>query len=105
MVNWRYGDNFFATLDDMQGIERSKIVEVMVEVLTGLDQQITARELHALRVGDGSNAPNRVGPNGESLWRVSMQVNTPQARRLHYMRANDGSVEFTSVRLHDDFKT
>jgi hypothetical protein len=33
-----------------------------------------------------------------------MQINTPSARRLHYWRCPDGTIELSSVRLHDDME-
>ena len=41
---------------------------------------------------------------GETCWRVSLQVKTPSARRLHYWVCADGSIELSSVRLHDDYR-
>lgn len=76
----------------------------MVQVLTGRDAELVSRELHQLRTGMGGDDPPVTRTGGETCWRVSLQVKTPSARRLHYWMRNDGSIEFSSVRLHDDIR-
>lgn len=105
LADWSYSDHFFDTLRALQGIDRTKIVDVIVEVLTGLDAELRGRDLHQLRSGQGGDDPVRLGPNGETYWRVALQVGTASARRLHYMRRHDKGVELASVRLHDDLRT
>ncbi|WP_425308951.1 hypothetical protein AADG42_09350 [Ammonicoccus fulvus] len=104
LAEWTVGSHFFRSWGEIEGISRSKVVDVLVEVLTGLDAEQQARELHQLRTGDGGNDPVVTRPDGATAWRVSLQVKTPSARRLHYWRLPDGSIEFSSVRLHDDFR-
>jgi hypothetical protein len=36
--------------------------------------------------------------------RVALQQGTSGARRLHYLKKNDGTIELSSIRLHDDFR-
>lgn len=96
------GENFLASLDELHGLDRSKVVDVAVEVLTGLAAQLYGRELHQLRSGDAGNAPARVRADGAVAWRCAIQRATPSARRLHFWQLPDGSIELSSVRLHDD---
>jgi hypothetical protein len=105
LAEWCYSEHFFDTLTELQGVDRGKIVDVLVEVLTGLDAQLSGRDLHQLRSGAGGSDPPRVGPSGESYWRVSLQTGTPGARRLHYGRSPNGRIVFSSVRHHDDLRT
>ncbi len=98
------GPDFFGTWASVEGISRGKVVEVIVEVLTGLADTLPGRELHPLRTSEAGNAPVRTRSDGATCWRASLQVNTPSARRLHFWRLKDGSVELSSVRLHDDFR-
>jgi len=105
LKKWQYGDNFFSTLHEVQGVPRDKIVEVIVDALTGRDAKIDARYVHQLRTGPGGDDPVRTREGGEMCWRSAIQQGTPQARRLHYWKCNDGSIELASVRLHDDFRT
>ncbi len=101
---WTYGPDFLASLDQIEGVSRDKVVEVIVHVLTGRDTELVSRELHQLRTGPGGDDRPVTRERGEICWRVSLQSNTPAARRLHYWQCADGSVELSSVRLHDDFR-
>ena len=81
------------------------LVEVIVQVLTGRAPEVAARELHQLRTGLGGDDPPVVREHGsETCWRVSLQINSPSARRLHFWRCADGAVELSGLRLHDDFR-
>ncbi|MFT3969103.1 MAG: hypothetical protein QM695_02205 [Micropruina sp.] len=104
LKEWTYGEQFFHTLHAVQGVARSKIVRVIVHILTGLDTELASRELHQLRSGGGGDDAPVVRAGGESCWRVSLQTKTPAARRLHYWMRADGSIELSSIRLHDDFR-
>ena len=105
LKRWAYGERFFQTLREVQGVSHDKVVDVIVDVLTGRDAELASRELHQLRTGTGGDDPPRTREGGETCWRVSLQVKTPQARRLHYWQCRDGSVELASIRRHDDFET
>lgn len=102
--SWSVGPEFLATMDAVGGVSRTKVVNVIVEVLTGLAAELDARELHQLRTGDGGADPVRVRADGATCWRVALQVRTPSARRLHYWQLRDGSIELSSIRLHDDVR-
>jgi hypothetical protein len=99
---WQVGDHFLASWAEVGGLERSKVIDVVVDVLTGRVEQMPARQLHQLRQGAGGNDKPVVRSDGATCWRVALQQQTPAARRLHYWRLNDGSVELSSVRLHDN---
>lgn len=73
-------------------------------MLTGLVFQIAGREAHQLRTGTGCDDPFVSRADGANCWRVSLQIKTPSARRLHFWQLNDGSIELASVRLHDDVR-
>ena len=103
--NWGYGPDFFASLEAVQGVDREKVAHVMLEVVLGLDKELNSRGLHQLRTGEGGADPKRRTAAGDTYWRVYLQTNTPGARRLHYVRRADGSVVFTRVGLHDDFRS
>ncbi|MFT3888274.1 MAG: hypothetical protein QM713_08955 [Arachnia sp.] len=100
----QYGPRFFDSLKKIEGVSREKLVEVVMHVLTGLDAELASRELHQLRTGSGGDDPTRTRSDGSTAWRVSIQVNTPSARRLHYWRRPDGTVELARVCLHDDLE-
>jgi len=104
LKTWTYNAQFFDTLRDVQGLPREKLVEVLVQVLTGRDAELASRGRHVLRTGKGGDDPDVVRDRGEHCWRVSLQTKTPSARRLHYWTCADGSIELSSIRLHDDFR-
>lgn len=104
LKKWTYGEQFFDTLHAVQGVARSKIVRVIVHILTGRDAELASRELHQLRSGIGGDDAPVVRAGGETCWRVSLQTKTPAARRLHYWMCADGSIELSSIRVHDDFR-
>lgn len=88
------GPDFLPSLARLEGITRSKVIEVCVDVLTGRAEAMTSRELHALRVTEAGSTEQRVREDdGAKAWRVSLQVNTPSARRLHFWRLIDGGIE------------
>ncbi|MDR1512055.1 MAG: hypothetical protein LBS56_01030 [Propionibacteriaceae bacterium] len=105
LKEWSYADHFFTTFAALEGVDSAKVVDVMVEVLTGLDQRLAGRDLHQLRDGTGGDDKTRLNARGEKYWRAALQQGTPSARRLHYLARDDGSVEFSSVRAHDDYRT
>ena len=101
---WEYAPQFFDTLRNVEGVERSKLADVIVEILTGLVKQMPGRKLHLLRTGEGGNEPIRQTPQGESYMRVALQLGSPGGRRLHYYHRNDGVVVLSSMRMHDDYR-
>lgn len=103
LMDWTIGEGFFESWAEVQGVERAKVVDVIVEVLTDLAPRVSAREVHQLRSGSGGDDPPRTRGR-ETAWRVSLQVGTPGARRLHYWKG-DGVIELSSIRHHDDLRT
>ena len=95
------GPDFLPSLDCLEGIDRDKVVDVVVEVVTGLVDEVNGRELHPLRVGAGGGMPARTRDDGAICWRAALQVNTPAARRLHFWRGRD-VLELSRVTTHDD---
>lgn len=97
------GADFLPSLSRLAGIPRAKVIEVCVDVLTGRAETLASRELHPLRVGEAGGTEQRVrAEDGAKAWRVSLQINTPSARRLHFWRLPDGGVELSRVGVHDD---
>lgn len=87
------------------GVARAKVVDVVVEVLIGRADRMPGREVHQLREGTGGGAAGvKRSSDDATCWRVALQVNTPQARRLHFWRLPGGTVELSRVVLHDDME-
>lgn len=104
LADYELRDGFIASLDEVDGISRQKVVDVVVDVLTGRVHELGSRDSHQLRESDGPNAAYVKRADGSTCWRVALQRNTPQARRLHYWQRPDGSVELSAVRKHDDMR-
>lgn len=93
---WRVGPSFLHTLDTLQGVSRSKVVDVVVDLITGRLEGV-----RPLKSGPHPKSPVVKAANGSVVWRVNLQHNTSAARRLHYTQDRHG-IELTSVRVHDD---
>lgn len=103
LARYRIGPAFLPSLDALAGVSRAKVVAVCVEVLTGRAETLTSREVHPLRCSEAGDAGDRMrAEDGARAWRVSLQVKTPSARRLHFWRLPDGSIELSKVGVHDD---
>jgi len=77
------------------------VADVVVDVLTGLAENSTGRDMHPLRSGTGGD-DDVLRREGYTCWRVAIQRRSPQARRLHFWRSAD-DIELSRVVLHDDY--
>jgi hypothetical protein len=102
-LRFRIGPRFLATLRELEGIAEAKVVDVCAEVVLGVAERKAGREMHPLGDGAASLAPRLRARDGAKAWRCALQIKTPSARRLHWWRLSDGSIEFASVNRHDDF--
>ena len=82
----------------------AKALKTVVEVLTGLADRSSAREVHPLRVSEGGDAPQHQRDDGARCFRAAIERGVASARRLHYWKAPNGQVELSRIVLHDDFK-
>lgn len=98
--HWDYTSEFFDSLEKTQ-INRQRVVDAALEVLTGIAQQSKSRRCHRLRTGSGAEEAFRVGPRGEKVWRIYLDQGH-SARRLHYYEDAKGRYTFASVGVHDD---
>ncbi|MFC8800143.1 hypothetical protein ACFT2C_20610 [Promicromonospora sp. NPDC057138] len=102
LAEYTLGPRFLASLTDVEGVSRDRVVWTLVMVLTGLAPEMNGLQVHRLRIGAGGDDPFRQRDDGAVCWRVSLQVNTPSARRLHYWKLPGGAYELSRVVLHDD---
>jgi hypothetical protein len=98
---YRLGARFLESLREVEGIDRAKVADVVVDVLTGLAENSSGRDMHPLRAGNSTGEPLR--HEGYTCWRVAIQRRSPAARRLHFWRSADDIV-LSRVVLHDDFE-
>lgn len=94
--------DFLRSVEDLQGVERSKVVAVVVEVLTGLAENMAGREMHRLRNGAAGGSAWVEDRALGTAWRVSLQVRTASARRLHFWRGEAGQITLANVGVHDE---
>lgn len=104
LPGYAIGERFLDSVDTLEGIAVDKIADVVMEVLTGLAEQSTGRELHQLRTSVGGNSAPQSRDDGAICYRVSMQIHTPSARRLHFWKCPDGTIELSRVVVHDDME-
>lgn len=96
------GPEFLNSVQALHGVDRSKIIAVAVEVLTGLADKLPGREMHPLRGGSNGVPGGITDAELGKAWRVSLQVGTASARRLHFWRGAGGHVTFANVGVHDE---
>lgn len=101
--HWSIGPDFLESLAALEGVARTKVAEVVVQVVTGIADTMPGRDMHRLRMGAGGDDPWVEREPGEYCWRVALQRNTPSARRLHFWRRGD-AVELSRVALHDEVR-
>lgn len=105
LPDYDLGPEFLASVRQTPGISLGKLADVVFEVVTGRAPEIAGRDLHQLRESATPHAPHlRRAADDATCWRAALQVNTPQARRLHYWVAPGGRVELSRVALHDDVR-
>lgn len=101
LADYDLADGFVESVANTQGVDRSKVIDVIVEVLTGLADTMPGRGLHRLRDGTASGAPV-THPTLGTAWRANIQTNSASARRLHFWRAAAGRVTLAKIGVHDD---
>ena len=79
-----------------------KTFKCIVDVLVGTPEMLALRRVHPLRASDGANAPDRIREDGAAAMRASIEEGVASARRLHYWKLADGTVELANVKVHDD---
>lgn len=102
LAAYGFADGFLTAVEEIQGVDRSKIVAVAVEVLTGLADTLPGRDMHRLRGGLPGTSSWVEDPELGTAWRVALQVKTASARRMHFWRGTDGKIVFATVGVHDD---
>lgn len=92
------GQDFLASLDDLQGISRPEVADKIARLLLDAPNS----HGHPLRTAEAGSAPQRVRASDNArAYRLNLQQGTPSARRLHYWQRNDGVIELANVGVHD----
>lgn len=104
LTDYVIGPRFLASVRELGDAYTEKVFRGTVDALTGRAAEITGRQLHRLREGQGGSDPYVTRHDGAICWRLSLEVNVASARRLHYWQVPGGSIELSRVVLHDDME-
>lgn len=102
-VPWRILPSFVETFIQFDDGQQAKALRVAVHILTGRIAEANMPEDHPLREHDSATAPEVERGDGAKCRRAYIESHTPSARRLHYWKSPDGSIELSRVGLHDDY--
>jgi hypothetical protein len=102
LADYALGPDFLASIASTGGLSREKVVQVVVEVLTGRAKDMPQRALHYLTQGEAGPPVSRAS-DGAVCVRVYLESRTASARRLHFWRLDGGGLELSRVGLHDDY--
>jgi signal transduction histidine kinase len=101
---WRVLSSFAETFTALDDDAKLKALKTITYIVTGRNALEHIIEDHALREGDESSRPEVVREtDGAACRRAYLESHTAQARRLHYWKLRDGSIELSRVGLHDDY--
>ncbi|MFH9575645.1 TMF family protein [Streptomyces sp. NPDC017454] len=103
LVGYRLGRDWLASLEAIELVDRSMILDVVVEVLTGRVVDNTARRVRRMRAGGGGSGP-RVRDDGAVAWRCDVKQRAASAPRLMWWRLPDNIIERGCVASHDDMQ-
>lgn len=107
MGRLRIGPRWLDDLDELPSVSTvrlTKVLDGVLEVLTGRVWDHPGRDTHQQRTGSGGEDPVLLRADGAVAWRANLQHKTPQARRLLWWAVPDGSVELARVAAHDDYR-
>lgn len=98
---WAYAPGFLDTVARTEAtVGRARILNAIVDALTGLDERLPGRERHMLRESSCADSGPRMGPWGNPIWRTSVTMG-PGGWRLHVTRDRDGIPTLLEVAHHD----
>ncbi|MFI1226130.1 MULTISPECIES: hypothetical protein [unclassified Streptomyces] len=102
LAPYALGPDWLGSLHITQLVERRKILEVTVEVLTALAATIPGRQVHRMRAREERGGNPLVRADQAIAMRCHLKNQTAAAPRLMWWRLPDQSIELARVALHDD---
>lgn len=102
-----YSPHFFDSLREVTPEEDTirKAVRVILDIVTGRENEERRYDVHDLRDGERSAPEARTRADGAEAKRAYLEQNTPQARRLHFWRLGNNGYEISRVAKHDDYRS
>lgn len=104
LAAYQLGRDWLASLETIELVGRHKILDVVVEVLTGRVVDSTARRVRRMRSSDGGGSSPRVREDGAVAWRCDIKHGTASAPRLMWWKLPEGVIELGRVAAHDDMQ-
>lgn len=102
--NYKIGPKFAASFYAHDPVLRAKTLKALTQLLTGRADRMKARDVHPKRTGGGGDDPQMVrDEDGATCWRMSVENGVAAARRVHYWKLPDGSLELHELVAHDTF--
>lgn len=99
-----FGPKFVESFYAHGPVLRGKALKALVQLLTGQAERMKARDIHPKRVGAGADNPQMVrDEDGATCWRMSVESGVAAARRVHYWKLTDGTLELHELVAHDTF--
>jgi hypothetical protein len=98
------GPAFAESLEKLDDGQLSKAFRCVVDVITDLARNLPARRVHVLRNGIGGDDQAMTRWDGAVCFRASIEKNTASARRLHYWKHTDGTIELSRIVTHEDMQ-
>jgi hypothetical protein len=102
-IRWSVLPSFADTFQKLDDNGMDKAIRAATHIVTTRRAAENMFESHPLREGDESSKPEVTRADGATAQRAYIESHTAQARRLHYWKLRDGSIELSRVGLHDDF--
>ena len=98
------GPKFTASFYAHDAALRAKTLKALTQLLTGRADRMNAREVHPKRIGMGGDDPQAVrDEDGATCWRMSVESGVAAARRVHYWKLPDGTIELHELVAHDTY--
>ncbi len=102
LAQYALSEDFAASLDEFTNGQKHKAFKCIVDVLVGTPELLALRKVHPLRAHDGANSGDRIRDDGAAAMRAYIEEGVASARRLHYWKLIDGTIELANVSVHDD---
>jgi very-short-patch-repair endonuclease len=96
------GPFFVTSLEELGGRYRRVAIRVSAEVISDIPKLLSKRDDHPMRTGNKATAGPRIRDDGAEARRCYLERRKSAARRLHYWKLPDGSIELAVVTVHDD---
>lgn len=98
------GPALAGSLDDLDPQQQAKAFKCIVDVVTDLCRDNLSRAVHVLRENETGGSPAWTREDGATCFRANIETSTASARRLHFWKLPDGTIELSRVVIHDDVK-